>query len=140
MNKKDYKIVTKLFCSSWVQLFNNSQNWFSYLKENQLQPSVALQDLRHSISFRVFRPSMCWLLIRSSWSKKWLHVEIIKKMFRDKTMAQGQEVEFHEIEIGDQIILPVFMKSRLQFFMRSNFWSLDRMANSSLNLTSPNLT
>ncbi len=50
-------------------------------------------------------------------------------------LAQGQEVEFHEIQIGDpkifwswdQIILPVFM--------RSNFLSLDRMANSCLNLT-----
>jgi hypothetical protein len=30
------------------------------------------------------------------------------------------EVEFHENKIGDQFILPVFMRSKLQFFMRSN--------------------
>jgi hypothetical protein len=35
-------------------------------------------------------------------------------------LAQGQEVEFHEIEIGDRIILQVFMRSKLPFFMRSN--------------------
>ncbi len=57
----------------------------------------------------------------------------------DLPTAQGQEVEFHEIEIGDwitfwswdRIILPVFMRSKLQFFIRSN---------SKPNLTWPNLT
>jgi len=59
------------------------------------------------------------------------------------TKTQGQEVKFHEIEIGDrmifrswdQTILPVFKRSKLQFFMSLNFWSLDQMANSYQNLT-----
>jgi hypothetical protein len=37
-----------------------------------------------------------------------------------KKKFQGQGVEFHEIEVGDRIILPVFMRLKLQFFMRSN--------------------